>query len=449
MKKFLLISLFVCALFSNDEKLSLNFKNLKLSELVKICSSQLNKNILYSGDLDERVNFVSSSKISKEELFLLLENSLKTLGKEIVKVDSFYLIKEINSKNINKRVEIIEVLNSDIDEVSSLLDKFISNQDYFNRAIKPIITYDKKSNSLILAGNENDVLFLKNIIKSIDSKKSQVYVKVKIIEISETRAKNIGIEYGLRGFNKFSNTTLGTFSSSLNSSSNISSTFGDFSTFGYDITSLGKAISLGATINFLKQNEALNVVSEPSILCVNNKESSIYVGETKSFKTGQTTNETGTTESYKREDIGLRLKVKPRVANNKVILEISSTLEDAKESSNSTNVDTSKKEILTTAILNNAETVVIGGLIKEKGLKVESKVPLLGDIPLLGNMFKNEKYINDKIDLAIVITPYIINEAESLSDVKQKIEKLGQIENDYLINLIKKLEKKDINEHTF
>jgi len=205
---------------------------------------------------------------------------------------------------------------------------------------------------------------------------------------------------------------------------------------------LSICISLGATINFLKQNEAVDVVSEPSILCINNTKSSIYVGETKSFKTGQTTNDTGTSESFKREDIGLKLEVKPRISNNKVILELNTILEDAKESSTTINLDTSKKEVKTSVILNNGESVVIGGLIKSKNFQVESKIPILGDIPILGTLFKNEKYINDKINLVVVITPYIILKDTSLTLVKNKVDDLNILENEYMNNILKKIKKK-------
>jgi general secretion pathway protein D len=168
------------------------------------------------------------------------------------------------------------------------------------------------------------------------------------------------------------------------------------------------------------------------------------VGETKSFKTGQTTNTSGTTESYKREEIGLRLKVKPRISNNKIILQINTVLEDAKESTTSENLDTSKKEVITTAILNNAESVIIGGLIKSKKFQTESGLPVLKDIPILGSLFKNEKYINDKINLVVIITPYIVPKDSTLSIIKSKVDYLQSLEDVYVNSLIKKLEEKRV-----
>lgn len=441
MKKLIFIFFLLLSVSTLHSKyININFRNLTIEQLIEIVSDNLNTNILYSGELKERVNFYSNKKIESELLLKILESSLNDIGKSLIKVENFYKVIDKPILNLsNRKIEIIELINSNVLEIKPTLETLIKSKTFFEEKELITISYEIESNSLILAGDKTNIDILKALIKSLDIKKPQVYVKVKIVEISETKGKELGLEYGLRGFNKYSSTTLTSFSSSFNSTSNSAFDFSEFSTYGFDLSSMIKGISLGATINFLKENEVLDLISEPSILCLNNKESSIYVGETKSFKTGQTTNEMGTTESYKREDIGLKLKVKPRISNEKVILEIDTILEDAKETSSTANVDTSKKEIKTVAILNNAETVVIGGLKKSKSIKSESKLPILADIPILGTLFKNEKYLNDKIDLAIVLTPYIIKSNQSISEVKKEIDKLTNLENILLNENLKKL----------
>jgi len=444
--KILFITLFIFCSYSfsnNVEKININFKDLKIEEFIKITSKYLNKNILYTNSIEGDVNFVANKDINKSELFNILSFVLDEKGYSTIENEEF--IKIVNKSTIleNKEIEIIKINNIDVVNLEKLLNKILNEKDFFDNSLKPIITIEKESNSIIIAGVEKDLFLLKDLIKQIDINKPQIYIKAKIIEISETKTKNIGMEYGLKGFNKYSSSTLSSFSSSLNSMTNTTIDFSEFSTFGFDISSLSKALTLGATINFLKQNEAVDVISEPSILCVNNIESSIYVGETKSFKTGQTTNETGTSESFKREDIGLKLKVKPSISQNRVTLEINTILEDAKESINSQNLDTSKKEIITTAILNNGESVIIGGLIKNKKSQIESKVPLFGDIPILGTLFKNEKYLNDKINLLIVITPYIIPKDSSLTTIKAKVDNLDSLENIYTNSITKVLKKSE------
>lgn len=344
MKLILKILLLFSFLFA-DETLNINFKELKIEELIKITSKYLNKNILYSENLNIKVGFASNKAIKKSDLFTILKSSLNENGFVIKEENQIYKIIKKENNYENRELEYIKIKNLDVLSLVNLLNKVLENKEFFTKTLKPMISYEKENNSLLIAGTKDDINILKEFIKKVDVIKNQVYVKAKIIEISETKTNQIGIEYGLKGFNKYSSTTLSSFSSSLNSLTNSSISLSEFSTYGFDIASLSKAISLGATINFLKQNEAVDVISEPSILCLNNKVSSIYVGETKSFKTGQTTNETGTSESFKREDIGLKLEVKPRITDNKVILEINTLLEDAKESSTTQNLDTSKKRL--------------------------------------------------------------------------------------------------------
>jgi len=184
------------------------------------------------------------------------------------------------------------------------------------------------------------------------------------------------------------------------------------------------------------------------LLCINNKESSIYVGQTKSFQTGATTNTSSdkTNITYKREDIGLTLKVKPRISTGgKVTLEISVVVEDAKElQDGQTNPDTSKKDIKTTAIVTNGEAVILGGYIKNTVDHIEDKVPFLGDIPVLGALFKNNKEVKNRINLVIVITPYVIPTSSDLSTIRNQLAELKVLEDKYTKDLILRLEKRKL-----
>jgi len=195
---------------------------------------------------------------------------------------------------------------------------------------------------------------VKELITKLDVDKQQVYVQARIIEVSETRTNNLGVQYGLNGFHAGSGGLM-TFSSALNSGTSPALDLSALSTYGYDLGNLKNGLSLGATINLLKQNKALDIVSEPSILCINNKESSIYVGETRSIPTGTTVGTT-TTTNYKREDIGLKLKVKPRISSDeKVVLDIKTVLEDVLSNKVAGLPTTTKREVKTLWKLLNLE----------------------------------------------------------------------------------------------
>lgn len=390
-----------------------------------------------------------NEKIEKEKVSILANkdtNSVMLIGK---KSNVNYLASYLNNIDsqgslVAKSVEVINLKNAEAKNILTMINGILANKQYKDLKSKPYIAADEESNTLILMGAKDEIGYFKEVIEKLDVDRQQVYVQAKIIEVSETKTNDVGVKYGLSGYRSGSNGLL-SFSSALTGASPIPLT--SLSTYGFDPASVKNGLSLGAAINLLKQNQALEVVSEPSILCINNKKSSIYVGETRSIKTSTVTNTNGVpTDSYKREDIGLKLKVKPRISTgNKVTLDIETILEDIKnEAGGNGQPDTTKKEIQTLAIVNDGESVILGGLIKNKKQQIEDKVPFFGDIPLLGALFKNKYTQNDKINLIVILTPYIIPKSEDLTFVRNKLAELKILEDKYTKDTILRLEKKKL-----
>jgi len=440
--------LFHCFLFlffmdniNAKEIINANFSQLSLKNVIKITSQAIDKNILISTQLPEKINFVSSKPIYKDEVLDILKTILHSKGFEIVEQNNILnIIKIAPSDNI----QIIYLKNTKASDILEILQSLeLKSKDKNNIKIAQF----KDTNAIILKGLERKIIPFLNLIKELDTSKQQVYVQAKIIEISESKIQDIGIEYGLNGFDNTGSGIM-TFASSLNNNQiNNALSLEQLSVYGYNPKNIQSGLSLGATINLLKQNKALDIVSEPSILCLNNKESSIYVGETRSIPTG-TTIGTTTTTSFKREDIGLKLIVKPRISNNnKITLELHTVLEDIKETDAKTgNPNTNKKEVITTVMVNNGESIILGGLVKNKVETTNSKIPLLGDLPYFGAFFKNSYDIKDKINLVVVVTPYIIPKSKDLTFIMQQLTKLKMLEAKYMKRLMKSLEKQ--KEHT-
>ena len=210
------------------------------------------------------------------------------------------------------------------------------------------------------------------------------------------------------------------------------------------------AFALGATINFLQSNGAAKSISNPSILCVNNKESSIYVGKTISISTGTISNAnlgSGLTSSFKREDVGLTLKIKPRVSSkDKVTLEVETILENVLDdgSKNATGQPvTSKEEVKTQAILRHGESIIIGGLVKNYKRTSVSKIPLLGDIPWVGEyLFSSKSESQTEDNLVVMLTPYVIDKSEELSKLQKDLGILARLQEEYNIKAFEHLEDK-------
>lgn len=502
---------FTCNILAND-KININFKDLKISELIKITSKVINKNILFTNEIEGTADFIPNKEVSKNELIKILEfvleekgyslvsenNILRVVKSSMIKKENIIIkLKNINANEAKKSLELIsltminneeektviieneysnsliligqkrnlEILSNHIKSIDKssysrkkeikifplknveatnvikILDEIINKREFINSADKPLFSLDVESNSIIIMGLDNEISSINNLIKELDKEKTQVYVQARIIEVNDDLVNQIGVSYGIFGANASSN-VLSSFSSSLNNGE-VPSLFID----GLTIPDLTSGLALGASLNLLKQNGALDIVSEPSILAINNKESSIYVGETISIKVSSSVTDGGTIkENYEREDVGLTLKVKPRISNDtKVTLEIETILEGVKTTQTiSGNADTSKKQIKTTTILNNGESVIIGGLIENRVESTNQKVPLLGDIPLFGELFKNTVNNTEKNNLVVIVTPYLIPKTKDITFVRNKLSELKNLEDKYLADTLVRLKEESL-----
>ena len=509
----LLLLFFLIFSFSSqantDDKININFKDLKISDFIMITSKIINKNILFTDKIEGTMDFIPNKEVSKSDLLKILDlvleekgyvlideknilrvvkssmiekdtliiklnnlkaseakkkidlisamkfnkeeqkiaiiedennNSLTLLGqKKDLKFLSDY-IRTIDNTNISnkKDIKIFPLKNVEASTVVKILEEIINKKEFITPNDKPLFSIDNESNSIVIMGFSEEISLIDELIKELDKEKTQVYVQARIIEVNDELVNQIGVSYGIFGA-RASNNVLSSFSSSLNNAD-----IPTLSIEGLKIPDLTSGLALGASLNLLKQNGALDIVSEPSILAINNKESSIYVGETISIKVSSSVTDGGTIkENYEREDVGLTLKVKPRISNDtKVTLEIEAILEGVKTTQTiSGNADTSKKQIKTTTILNNGESVIIGGLIENKIESTNQKVPVLGDIPLFGELFKNNINNSKKNNLVIIVTPYLIPKTKDITFVRNKLSELKNLEDKYLADSLVRLKE--------
>ena len=296
----------------------------------------------------------------------------------------------------------------------------------------------------------------------------QVYVKTKIVEVDTNLAEQVGLKYGMEGGTI---TSSGLFTmvanmgaASLNVSPALTSFLNTTSYEGQDAqgnpiysneqpfkfgADADKIFAVGAKLDLLQRNGAAHLLSEPSILCTNNKEAEIYVGQTMSILTAAQQSTSGISNvvnNYSREDIGLTLKVKPRLSsNNQVTLEVETTIEDLDPSSEqiADRPTTTKRTVKTNAIVKNGETIVLGGLIKRVGGNGVQKVPYLGDIPVLGELlFTHHSDVEREQNVVIYLTPYIVRKSGDLQKLKMMLSELEEVQGRYNSLVQKALEEK-------
>ncbi len=426
--------------------------NKNIVKIIKIKNAEAKK-------LQARVVDISKSlfneKVVAQKVKIILDDNINALivvgqKENVNKVASLVAELDLES-SINKGVQIFELKNSDAKSVLGSLNEIISKQTYTDPALKPNVSMSEEINAIIAVGEPNIVKGIKMIIDELDKEKYQVYVKAKIIEINEADSQKLGIKYGFDGAAISSSGGLYSFSSNFGGPV-VAGTVG--AAMASSITSSGNASSgfaLGAAIDFLETKGASKSVSNPSILCVNNKESSIYVGKTISVSSGATTGTVGTTVSYKREDVGLTLKIKPRVSSvDKVTLDIEAILENVLDdgSNNASGQPiTSKQEVKTQAILRHGESIIIGGLVKTYDMESKSKIPFLGDIPWIGSwLFSSSSTSKEKDNLVVILTPYVIDKSEKLSQLQRELGTRSRLQREYNLDIFEKIEKYGMSE---
>lgn len=429
-------------------------KNLKkIKQIISIMDKKTKKNVEFIP-----IEYASTSSIYPKILKIaqtLFPIDTKTKQLEIISneaTNTFILVGSRTNietlkkyiKNLDKKddivkpsIHIVKLKNSDCTELQKVLNELISKKVYDKKETKPTITIDQPTNSLIILSSQKEFLELKKVIDMLDVDREQVYVKAKIVEISSKKASQIGAKYGIFG-GVANSAGLYSFSANLGGPA---IPF-DIEEIGIEKPTLTKGLALGATISLLESNGAAKKLSEPSLLCVNNTESTIYVGQTESVITQGTVGASTTDYTknvYTRQDIGLTLKIKPRISSdNKVSLDIKTVIEDILPGSPVGLPTTSKREMQTTTIVKNGQSIIIGGLVKDNLDTTISKIPLFGDIPILGNLFRHKDQTNDKTTLVILLTPYIVKKSEDLDKLRVLLGKLDALEKKFALEIKKR-----------
>jgi len=293
------------------------------------------------------------------------------------------------------------------------------------------IQADKNSNALIITAQHDLFNSLKGIIQKPDIRRAQVLVEAVIAEVSLTTARELGVEWVIDGTPSASNAVgfinFGSLEGMIGAVSSINQgvapSLPSGTTLGFGRE--GSSVNFAAFLRALNSDTSTNILSTPSILTLDNAEAEFVVGENVPFISGEYTSTGGTAgavnpfRTINREDVGLSLKVTPQInEGNAVQLEIEQEITNVIPGApGAADLTTSKRRIKTTVLVEDQEIVVLGGLIDESLLESQSKVPFLGDIPILGALFRYDKVTKIKRNLMVFIKPNIIRDDASISQI--------------------------------
>jgi len=278
------------------------------------------------------------------------------------------------------------------------------------------IGQNETHNVLIVTAPERHYRQLAGLVEQLDVSRAQVLVEAAIIEMSADKALNIGVEW--RWFAERDGAVAGSSTPGQLPIPNAPNFGGGF-TLGYYYQN-----EFWTVVRALAGDTDSNLLSTPTIVALDNQPAEILVGENVPFVTGAATSGSSPTtnpfQTIERQDIGVGLKIKPRINNdNSVTLEIAQTVEQIAPATTATaetaDIVTNKREIKTTVLIEDGEILVLGGLIRDDVSEVQSKVPLLGDIPLLGHAFRSTTARSTKRNLMVFIHPRILRHRDDKS----------------------------------
>ena len=292
------------------------------------------------------------------------------------------------------------------------------------------VVADVATNSLIFAATQRQYDSLVPILDRIDVQPKQILLRGFIAEINVSNLENNGIDWNFVGGQIWDQFMLGGMAQVGESS--IPSQFMSFYTdlskkqrIEYDVhgnayqtTETQPLALMYATVDLLKRYNAVNILSVPRLMCTDNKESSFQVGQVIPVLKGSTsdlTNPNSIQSNYDYKDTGLTLTVTPHIrSGNLVVMDIKQTTEDVMTPAGVPTPITSKREVNTSVVVADGETIILGGMIKETETSMNRRVPGISYIPLIGGLFKKVSKEKQKVDFVIFLTPQIIESPEEM-----------------------------------
>jgi general secretion pathway protein D len=349
-----------------------------------------------------------------------IKNTLKSLDDDVKSDDSIDVI----YLKYAKSADIAAILNS-------IAGGFPPDVD----GVKTVITHHDKTNSLIISSAEANLSSIRNIISQLDIRRAQVLVEAIIVELSETAAKNLGIETIFNGTDKDSVpigvtrfagsgpdllSIVGSAADSTDvtlsttAAASLLNTQGLIAGFG-DLTP-GKDNFVGI-INAIAQDSNSNILSTPSIMAMDNELATSIIGQEIPITTGESlgTNNANPFRTTSRQEVGIKLEVTPQInEGSSVVLKIKIEVSGvAGVPMSGIDIITNKRAIETTALVDNNQIIVLGGLVDEDTQDSISKVPFLGSVPILGKLFQSSSSTTVKKNLMVFLRPTIITDSNS------------------------------------
>ena len=355
-------------------------------------------------------------------------------------------------------VAVIYLKYAKADEVASIVNTVSSTFAADSDSQKPVVTYHEKTNSLIVSSEGSNLDLIRNLVAKIDIRRAQVLVEAIIVELSENAAKNLGIEAIFSGSDDDGNQIpIGITRFPSSKSPDLLAITGNSVQGGDDATlsaiatnsllnTQGLVAGFGSIdsdgdsfvgiINAIAEDQNSNILSTPSIIAMDNEPANLVIGQEIPITIGESlgANNANPFRTTSRQEVGVKLSITPQInEGNSVILDIKQEVSGvAGALTGGSDIITNKRTIETTVLVDNNQIIVLGGLIDDDIQETINRVPVLGQIPILGRLFRSSSKSVIRRNLTVFLRPKILADSKSVNQIS--LEKYNFIKAEGLLN---------------
>jgi len=442
-------------------RVALDFNDVDLSVFVRFVSELTGKNFVLDDTVKKlggKITVFSPTKVTPDQAYSLFVSALEVSRLAVVAKGPVYQIVPMGELPPERGVFVYKLKHANATDLAAVLTNLVARSQTVAQTtpgtrppIRPLTEFeapvqvfaDKATNSIIISSTKAAYTKLQSVIRDLDGRRKQVFVEAVILEIQLDRLRQIGTDpvQVLAAGKSGSVQAIGGFNRQPEDLASVAQLITGIAVGG-SINVLN-TVNVRAFMQFLLALTDTNVLSTPQVLAADNQKAKIVVGDNVPFPTGQAQGITGgTLVTIERKDVGVTLELTPQVLENDLIrLEIKQEITAVNPtvaqtigtgtSSVPVGPTTTKRSMETTTIARDKQTLVVGGLVRDNITIIENKIPLLGDIPFLGWLFRSQSRQTQKLNLLVFLTPQLVRDEVDMVDLNaRKAVEVNNIQRD-------------------
>jgi general secretion pathway protein D len=466
---------------SQPPKVALDFNEVEIPVLVRFISELTGKNFVLDETIKKqggKISVFSPTKVTPDQAYSMFVSALEVARLAVVPKGPVYQIVQMGELPPERGVFVYKLKHANSTDLAAVLTNLVARSQTIAQMapgtrppIRPLTEFeapvqvfaDKATNSIIISCTKKAYSHLQSVLRDLDVRRKQVFVEAVILEVQVDRLRQIGTDpTQVLGAGQFGPVNLlGGVNRAPEDLASVAQAISGIAAGGATGGALTflNSVNIRAFMNLLMNMTDTNILSTPQVLAADNQKAKIVVGENRPFPTGQAQGITGgTLVTIERKDVGVTLEITPQVLDDDMIrLEIKQEITAISESVAQTigsgtatvpvGPTTTKRSMETTTIAHDQQTLVVGGLVRDNLSINEKKVPLLGDIPWIGWLFKSQNRASEKLNLLVFLTPHLVRDEGDMIEINaRKAKEINSLQRDNRIEEPTKL-KQDVLEH--